>query len=133
MSKSSRFVYLIDICLKNVVLFFFIDHRWSEFLLTNPDFPENYNRNSFFCDISRTYVNRAFICHPNYLNCSTSKNVTVYCSFVKKFAFKCDENQTIGFYQLCNHIPDCNDASDEDACGKILIIEISIKKHRLFR
>lgn len=65
-------------------------------------------------------MNRAFICHPKH-DCVTSESdeINIYCLETEKTMFMRDENKFIYFYQICNHIKDCNDDSDENGCGNI--------------
>lgn len=81
----------------------------------------NYPKNSFFCDITKTFTNRAFIC-KKLTNCTISDNPSLktYCLEEKLSKFKCNnESKTIEFFRVCNHINDCEDKSDEKYCGII--------------
>lgn len=81
----------------------------------NDKFPEN----SIFCNLSKTYINRVFLCE-HYMNCSTSYNddLNAYCFEQRATKFKCHySTKMINFYQVCNYKNDCEDSSDEKFCG----------------
>lgn len=82
---------------------------------------DNYNRNCYYCEKSKAYINRAFICDEKF-SCLTkqSKNSNAYCSKKNKKFFVCSKSRRrIQFFLVCNYIDDCQDASDEQNCGKI--------------
>lgn len=96
------------------------EYRWENFLINGLDPSEKFNKNSLFCENSKTYINRAFVCHPK-INCSTKndENIKEYCSREHFQMFTCSESkEKIYFFQVCNHIHDCSDGSDELLCGK---------------
>lgn len=69
-----------------------------------------------------SYMNRAFVCHPKS-NCSVQKdgNIKEYCEKAYIDTFIClKSKEIIYFYQVCNHVYDCLDGSDEELCCKHL-------------
>lgn len=78
----------------------------------------NVKKNSIFCDATRTYINRAFVCDHQISYPDSIKSLKIYCFEENLSKFKCkNNNKTISHSKVCNYINDCEDKSDEINCG----------------
>lgn len=114
----------IFILKKKSVIFIF--KKITEFervynFLQNSLSSDDFKNNCHFCEISKTYINRAFICDPkSQCNTFLNSNLEKFCLEEKKVMFSCDESEKkLHFFQVCNHIKDCEDGSDEENCREL--------------
>lgn len=94
--------------------------KWLNFKINGLENFQRISKNCIFCDKSKIFVNRAFICNSN-ANCSMDKNYLekeIFCKHNFENQFQCDETRLLDFHFVCNHINDCNDQTDEKFCSK---------------
>lgn len=78
-----------------------------------------YAQNSLYCNLTKAYINRAFVCdHYSNYSAFNSNSLKNYCMKDNEIKFVChSSNKTVNFYKLCNYVYDCDDGSDEKNCG----------------